>query len=57
MNHIHTALKNRAAAHKAMAFAALRADSSASVRLGRYRKHITRSRTLLALADVVGGAV
>lgn len=57
MNHIHTALKNRAAAHKAMAFAALRADSSASVRLGRYRKHIDRSRTLLALADVVGGAV
>jgi len=57
MNHIHTALKNRAAAHKAMAFAALRADSSASVRLGRYRKHIARSRTLLALADVVGGAV
>lgn len=55
MNHIHTALKNRAAAHKAMAFAALRADSSASVRLGRYRKHIDRSRTLLALADVIGG--
>ena len=57
MNHIRTALKNRAAAHKAMAFAALRADSSASVRLGRYRKHIARSRHLLALADVVGAAV
>lgn len=57
MNHLHTALKNRAAAHKAMAFAALRADSSASVRLGRYRKHIDRSRTLLALADVIGGAL
>lgn len=57
MNHLHTALNNRAAAHKAMAFAALRADSSASVRLARYRKHITRSRHLLALAGVVGGAV
>lgn len=55
MNHIHTALKNRAAAHKAMAFAALRADSSASVRLGRYRKHIDRSRALLALAVLAGG--
>lgn len=55
MNHIRTALKNRAAAHKAMAFAALRADSSASVRLGRYRKHIARSRHLLALAGLVGG--
>jgi hypothetical protein len=55
MNHIHTALKNRAAAHKSMAFAALRADSSASVRLGRYRKHIDRSRALLALAVLAGG--
>lgn len=55
MNHLHTALKNRAAAHRAMAFAAMAADSSASVRLGRYRKHIARSRHLLALAGVVGG--
>lgn len=55
MNHIRTALKNRAAAHRAMAFAAMAADSSASVRLARYRKHITRSRHLLALAGVVGG--
>lgn len=43
--------KARAAAHKAMAFAALHANSSLSVRLARYRAHMTKARSL-----EVGGA-
>lgn len=40
-----------AAAHRRMAFAALRADSSASVRLARYNTHMSKARAL------VGGVV
>ncbi len=36
----------RAAAHRSMAFAALRADSSAATRLARYQHHITKARAL-----------
>lgn len=36
----------RAAAHRRMAFAALRADSSAATRLARYQHHMTKARTL-----------
>lgn len=35
-----------AAAHRRMAFAALHADSSASVRLARYNHHMTKARAL-----------
>ncbi|WP_170307381.1 hypothetical protein [Pseudomonas fluvialis] len=42
----------RAAAHRRMAFAALRADSSAATRLARYQHHITKARAL----EAVGGA-
>ncbi|MGV8841862.1 MAG: hypothetical protein ACOH2I_01135 [Pseudomonas sp.] len=35
------------AAHRAMAFAALHADSSLSVRLARYNDHMARARALL----------
>ncbi|MCG5495641.1 hypothetical protein [Ectothiorhodospira variabilis] len=38
----------RAAAHRAMAMAALRADSSLSVRLKRYRQHMDKARALEA---------
>ncbi|MGE8504513.1 MAG: hypothetical protein ACN6P1_20025 [Pseudomonas sp.] len=38
----------RATAHKAMAFAALRAPSSLAVRLTRYNHHIQRARELTA---------
>ncbi len=38
--------KARAAAHKAMAFAALHANSSLSVRLARYNAHMTKARNL-----------
>jgi hypothetical protein len=41
-----------AAAFRAMAFAALRADSSLSVRLARYNAHMTKARAL----ETVGGA-
>ena len=41
----------RAAAHRRMAFAALRADSSAAVRLSRYQHHMAKARAL----DVAGG--
>lgn len=37
----------RAAAHKAMALAALRSDSSLSVRLARYNRHMTKARALV----------
>lgn len=42
----------RAAAHRRMAFAALHANSSATVRLTRYQHHMAKARAL----DVVGGA-
>ncbi len=44
--------KSHAAAWKARAFAALRADSSLSVRLRRYNEAMTRARSL----EAVGGA-
>lgn len=42
----------RLAAHKAMALAALRANSSLSVRLKRYNHHIAQARAL----EAQGGA-
>ncbi len=44
----------RAFAHRRMAFAALHADSAASVRLARYQHHMGKARTLLAASE--GGA-
>lgn len=41
-------IRSRASAHRAMARAALFADSSASVRLRRYSAHMTKARTLEA---------
>jgi len=38
-----------AAAHRRMAIAALRADSSLSVRLSRYNAHVTKARRLEAV--------
>lgn len=46
-----SALQDRAAAHRAMAVAALRANSSLSVRLKRYNHHINVARSL----DAQGG--
>lgn len=43
-----SALQQRAAAHRAMALSALRADSSLSTRLKRYNHHMTVARTLEA---------
>jgi hypothetical protein len=43
----------KAAAHRAMAIAALHADSSLSVRLKRYNAHMEQARTL----EAVGGAI
>jgi len=43
-----SALRQRAAAHRAMALAALRANSSLSVRLSRYNHHIDLARSLEA---------
>jgi len=40
--------KARAAAHRAMALAALHADSSLSVRLRRYNNHMAKARALEA---------
>lgn len=55
MKHPHalnsSALRQRAAAHRAMALAALRADSSLSSRLARYNHHINIARSL----EVQGG--
>ena len=50
MNHAQdpSAIQQHAAAWKARAFAALRADSSLSVRLARYNKAMTRARELEA---------
>ncbi len=41
--------KNRAAAHRAMARAALRSNSSLSARLKRYNQHMAEARALEAL--------
>ncbi|MFC0709746.1 hypothetical protein [Azorhizophilus paspali] len=43
-----SALRQRAAAYRAMALAALRADSSLYVRLRRYNHHINIARALEA---------
>ena len=53
MKHLHALNPSRlrAAAHRRMAFAALRADSSAAVRLSRYQHHMAKARAL----DVAGG--
>ncbi len=52
MKHNHapnpSALRDRVAAHRAMAIAALRADSSLSVRLKRYNHHMGIARALEA---------
>lgn len=47
-----SASRQRAAAHRAMAFAALRSDSSLSSRLSRYNHHIRIARSL----ETTGGA-
>lgn len=44
-------VKDRIAAHKAMAIAALHADSSLSTRLNRYNEHMERARSLELLTD------
>jgi len=55
MNHHRTrnpsALRERASAHRAMALAALRNDSSLSVRLRRYNHHMSSARALEAIAE------
>lgn len=38
--------RNKAASHRAMAMAALHADSSVSVRLSRYNAHMAKARAL-----------
>lgn len=43
-----SALRERASAHRAMALAALRADSSLSTRLSRYNHHMSVARALEA---------
>ena len=47
-----SAASGKAAAHRAMAIAALHADSSLSVRLRRWNHHMTIARTL----EAIGGA-
>ena len=47
-----SATSGKAAAHRAMAIAALHADSSLSVRLKRYNAHMVKARTL----ETIGGA-
>lgn len=44
--------KKRAAAYRAMALAALHANSSLATRLARYNAHITKARAL----EATGGA-
>ena len=51
MKHALSPSKARAAAYKAMAFAALHANSSLSVRLARYNAHMTKARSLLGGAQ------
>lgn len=46
MKHTLNPSRLRAAAHRRMAFAALRADSSAATRLARYQHHMTKARAL-----------
>lgn len=50
-----SALRERAAAHRAMAIAALHADSALSVRLKRYNAAMTKARTLAAQAASAEG--
>ncbi len=45
------ARRRRAAAHRAMAFSALRANSSTATRLSRYKHHMQRARALEAEAN------
>ncbi len=53
MKHSHALNPSaRAAAHKAMALAALRANSSLTTRLARYNHHMAQARSL----EMVGGA-
>jgi len=51
LNPSTVSIRNRAAAHKAMAIAALHADMSLSVRLARYNAHMAQARS------IEGGAV
>lgn len=46
---VPTSLLRKITAHRRMAIAALRADSSASVRLARYNAHMTKARALEAM--------
>lgn len=46
-----SAIRQRAAAHRAMALAALRSDSSLSNRLHRYNAHMAKARALEAVAE------
>ena len=46
-----SALRERARAHRSMALAALRSDSSLAVRLARYNQHMTTARSLEAEAQ------
>ncbi len=48
-----SALRARARAHRAMAMAALRSDTSLSTRLRRYGRHMDTAR---ALEESAGGA-
>ena len=50
--HALNPFKNRAAAHRAMALAALHANSSLATRLARYNAHMTKARAL----EAAGGA-
>lgn len=50
--HALTPSKNRAAAHRAMALAALHTNSSLATRLSRYNAHMTKARAL----EAAGGA-
>ncbi len=49
-----TSNASRAAAHRAMAKAALYSDSSGSVRMNRYNNHMEKARELEALAKLEG---
>jgi hypothetical protein len=52
MKHALNPSKNRAAAHRAMALAALHANSSLATRLTRYNAHMAKARAL----ETAGGA-
>ena len=47
-----SSITSRAAAHRAMAMSALRANSSLSTRLTRYNQHMSKARAL----ESAGGA-